>query len=55
MIDRINKISDKIKRLQEKRKQPDLTRKQKHHIRQEIIGKKRTLAYLCQLYIWGVK
>lgn len=54
-LNRITALTQKIKSLQERLKDQDLTPRNRYNTRVAIVGKKRTLRHLCKLYLWGVE
>ena len=53
-LNRITALTQKIKSLQERLKDQNLTPRNRYNTRVAIVGKKRTLRHLCKLYLWGV-
>lgn len=53
-LNRITALTQRIKALQERLKDPNLTPRNRYNTRVAIVGKKRTLRLLFKLYLWGV-
>ena len=54
-LNRIYALAQRIKALQERLKDQNLTPRNRYNTRVAIVGKKRTLRHLCKLYLWGIK